>query len=293
ELGITNLGPYRYFPMQGTFEYKLPSALTDVWNDALAATDYQPEKPAKPQAGVTPADKAARIAKAKQKIPGIDEILTVNGGATPRAFTSVQQEDTLGTAKNAHNVQRHCISGASDMKSRDDVALRAAFGMIGGAVQGAYNTTASAFGSVADANASLAPPLNAHMTAQWSTLKFKLAAGQGPGDTVLAGGVAGAVIFRSADNAQLPEAEVPKYLATKPIHQGVRPLYAGDARWQTWWNGNPPERTAWEAKHGKGNVPPPLTVDASASANGISARIIAATEAGTGGWVLHASWPNS
>ena len=293
ELGIKDLGPYRYLPMQGTFEYKLPAALADVWKDALATTDYVPEKPPKPQAGVTPADQAARIVKAKQKIPGIDAILAVNGGATPRTFTGVQQEDTIGTADDAHNVQRHCISGASDMKSRDDVALRAAFGMIGGTVQGAYNTTASAFGSVADANASVGPPLNAHMTSQWSTLKFNLAAGKGPGSVPLAGGAQGAVIFRSADGAQLPEIEVPKYLGLKPGHEGVRPLYAGDARWQTWWNGNPPERKKWEAKHGVGNVPPPLTTDASASATGISARVIATQASGSGGWVLHASWPSS
>ena len=292
ELGITNLGPYRYFPMTGLFQYTLPAALPDVWNDALATTNYVPEAPPKPQAGVTPASKPDRITKAKQKIPGIDAILAVNGGATPRAFTSVAQEDTLGTVEDAHNVQRHCISAASDMKSPDEVALRAAFGMIGGNVQGVYTPTASAFASVADADASLGPVVNAHMTGQWTTLKFNLAAGKGPGNVTLAGGVSGAVIFKSADGAQLPEAEVPKYLAKKPIHVGARPLFAGDARWQTWWNGNPPERTAWEAKHGKGNVPPPLTTNASGSVTGMTGRIVASTTAGTGGWVLHAGWPN-
>src|SRR5262245_4108381 len=116
------------------------------------------------------------MAKAKAKVPGMDAIIAVNGGVTPRAFTSVQQEDTLGSSEDAHSVKRHCISGASDMKTRDDVALRAAFGMIGGTVQGAYNATASAFASVGDADASVGPPVNGHISTNWPTLKFDLAA---------------------------------------------------------------------------------------------------------------------
>ena len=292
ELGITNMGPYKYFPMKGTFEYTLPSALSDVWNDALATTNYEPENLPKPQGGVTAADKAARIAKAKAKIPGIDEILAVNGGATPRTFTGVVQEDTFGATEGAHNVKRHCISGASDMKSRDEVALRAAFGMLGGVVQGAYNTTASAFGSVADADASVAPALNPYMASQWSTMKFNLAGGTGPGQFVRPGAAGGAVIFKSKDGSQLPESEVPKYLNLKPTHTGVRPLFAGDARWKTWWDGNPPERKAWEKVNGT-KLPEPLTTDASASANGLTLRVVYTKTAGAGGWALHACWPNS
>lgn len=50
------------------------------------------------------------------------------------------------------------------MKMRDDVALRAAFGMIGGVVSGVYTPTASALASPGAANGTIAPALNGALT---------------------------------------------------------------------------------------------------------------------------------
>ena len=115
ELGITDLGPYRYFPMQGTFESscrrrrRVERRARCHRAHAGEAAEAAGRRHARQQTGSSPR---------RSKIPGMSAILAVGG-----------------------NVQRHCISGASDMKSNDDVALRAAFGMIGGSVQGVYTST--------------------------------------------------------------------------------------------------------------------------------------------------------
>ena len=292
EMGITNLGPYKYFPAKGEFQYSPPSDLQALWSDTEATKSYDPEAPAAPQAQAKPADKAARIAKAKQKFgPGLDAILTHDDGKTPRPFQTVQDEDARGAGQDAHNVQRHCLSGASDMKSKQDVALRAAFGMIGGVVRGVYTPVASAFDSPDAANAAIAGPLNTQMKGQWLDWRLQLAAGKNPFSPVTGAGGGGAVIYKSASGAQLPVTDVPIYLGLDPSHKGVSPLWAGDARWQKWWDGNPPERKDYEKKNGPNAIPPPLTTDASAGATGISMRVLADPTPTNGGWILHAAWP--
>ena len=292
EMGVTNLGPYKYFPAKGEFQYTPPSDLKALWDDTEATKSYDPEAPATPQAAAKPADKSARIAKAKQKFgPGIDAILAHDDGKTPRPFKSVADEDTRGAAQDAHNVQRHCLSSASEMKTRDDVALRAAFGMIGGVVKGVYTPVASAFDSAASANASIAGPLNGEMAAKWLDWRVQLAAGKNPFSPVKGAGCVGAVVFKSAGGAQLPTDEVPIYLGLDASHKGIRPLWKDDSRWKKWWDGNPPERKDYETKNGKGATPPPLTVDDSGSASGISMRVLADPAPTNGGWILHAAWP--
>ncbi len=292
EMGVTNLGPYKYFPMKGEFQYTPPADLNDLWADTEATKSYQPEAPAVPQAEAKAADKTARIAKAKQKFgPGIEAILAHDDGKTARPFQTVQDEDTRGAAQDAHNVQRHCLSAASDMKSKQDVALRAAFGMIGGVVKGVYTPVASAFESTAAANTAIAGPLNAQMTTNWLNWRVQLAAGKNPFSPVLGAGGGGAVIYKSVSGGQLPVAEVPKYLGLDPAHKGISPLWAGDVRWQQWWDTNPPERKAFEKDNGLNAKPAPLTTDGSAAATGVSMRVLADPTLTNGGWILHAAWP--
>jgi hypothetical protein len=293
ELGITNLGPYKYMPLKGEFQYTAPTDLSVAWTHADAAVGFQPEAPPKPQLEAKPAEKAARVAAAKAKFgPGMAEILAHDGGNTPRPFTGVVDEDTRGAAAGAHNVQRHCLSGASDMKTPQDVALRAAFGMIGGVVAGVYTPTASAFASVGAANGTIAPALNGALTTNWMSWRALLAAGKNPAQGGVPGAAGGgSVIFKSVGGTQLPVVEVPKYLGLDPSHKGVSPLWAGDARWQHWWDGNPQERKDYEKAHGVNAKPPALTTDASAGAAGISMRVLPDVSPGNGGWILHAAWP--
>ncbi len=290
EMGITKLGPYRYFPAKGEFQYTPPADLAELWKDTETGTAYEAEAPPTAQPGVTAALKTDRIDKAKQKFgPGIAAILAHDDGKTPRPFTGVADEDTRGAALDAHNVARHSISAASDMKSKDDVALRAGFGMIGGAVSGVYTPVASAFASPGAANSALAGPLNAALTANWATWKLSLAAGKNPFSPVAGAGAAGAVVFKSASGAPLPTDQVPKYL--DPTKKGVSPLFAGDHRWQTWWDTNPQERKDYEKANGPGAKPKPITTDESAGATGTSMRVLADAGAANGGWILHAAWP--
>jgi hypothetical protein len=292
EMGVTNLGPYRYFPARGEFQYSPPSDLKDLWADTEATKSYEPETPAAPQAQARAADKTARIAKAKAKFgPGIDAILAHDDGKTARPFKSVADEDARGAAQDAHNIQRHCLSAASEMKSKQDVALRAGFGMIGGVVKGVYTPVASAFETPATANAAIAGSLNPQLTTNWLDWRLQLAAGKNPFSPVLGAGGGGAVVFRSVGGAQLPAAEVPKYLGLDPAHKGISPLWDGDARWQQWWDTNPQERKDFEKANGPAAKPPALTTDSSAGATGISMRVLADPAPTNGGWILHAAWP--
>lgn len=68
ELGITNMGPYRYTPRTGAFDYVPPAAdLNKLWTDTETTTTYQPEAPPKPQPQATaaslsaPADSCPRV----------------------------------------------------------------------------------------------------------------------------------------------------------------------------------------------------------------------------------------
>jgi hypothetical protein len=108
---------------------------------------------------------------------------------------------------------------------------------------------------------------------------------------VTGGSGAGAVIFKSVGGVQLPIEQVPKYLGLNSAHKGVAPLFDGDPRWRTWWDGNPPERAEWERVNGTKKTPPPITRDDSGNATGINCRVLADPGPDNGGWILHACWP--
>ncbi|MCU1277441.1 MAG: hypothetical protein JWM53_987 [bacterium] len=294
EMGIKALGPYKYFPAKGEFQYTPPTDLKDLWTDTEDGKSYEPEAPAAPQAQAKAADKKARQAKAKQKFgPGLDAILAHDNGKTPRPFTSVVDEDTRGAGLDAHNVQRHCVSGASEMKSKQDVALRAGFGMIGGAVKGVYTSTASAFESVTAANTAIAAPLNKQMAGSWTDWRTQLAAGKNAFSPVIGAGCSGAIVFKSVSGAPLNVDQVPKYLGLDPSHKGIGPLWAGDARWQQWWDTNPQERKDYEKANGPKAKPPAITSDASSTATGVSMRVLAEPTLTNGGWILHSAYPTT
>ena len=84
---------------------------------------------------------------------------------------------------------------------------------------------------------------------------------------------------------------MPIYLGLDKAHKGVRPLWKGDARWTSWWDGNPKERTDWENLHGTGSPPDPLTTDIVGSLAGLNVRIVGCDDPSAHGWVVHSAYP--
>lgn len=103
----------------------------------------------------------------------------------------------------------------------------------------------------------------------------------------------GVVAYKTTNGggAPLPLADVPIYLGLAEAHKGIRPLWQGDARWTSWWNTTPKERTDWENVHGTSTLPAPLTTDISGALNGLNVRIVGCEDSAAHGWVVHSAYP--
>jgi hypothetical protein len=183
------------------------------------------------------------------------------------------------------------LSGASDMKTPKDVAMRAGFGWMGGSVQGAYpnSATATAFASLGDANASVSTALG-QLAGQWEKYRAQLAAGSNPNPEIMGPAASGVVAFNSAAG-QRPTTDIPAYLNLGG-GTGAAPLTPGDPDWQAWWNTNPQQRKDFEKANGVGKVPDPIVTDVSGTLTRTYVRVLPdPTNPANNGWMVHSAFP--
>ncbi len=314
ELGVKDLGPYVYLPAKKEFkleplvtthvEYeRLALDTTDIALESLTfAVDTGAKVPLK-QARIDAAVKlcgpfraAIKLAK-DQRDARVASIDKHDSGNTPRAFSSVVDEDSMGSAKGAHIVARHVISSGSDMKSSTEVALRAAFNMLGGVVSGMPAPVSTAFSGVSEANSLIKGAIDGKFATNWATghdYKAQLIAAQSLAPAVVGDAPGSGVVAYKTTNSggsPLPLADVPIYLGLDSKHKGVRPLWKGDSRWTSWWSTTPKERTDWENVHGTSTLPDPLTTDIVGSLQGLNVRIVGCDDPAAHGWVVHSAYP--
>ncbi len=296
--------------------------LQQLLKDRDPAVEYDPEKmAAKPgvynwknpitnanfafhPGGVQPAVKAKRVAKAKKaylkttvaypagkkpehRAPGkvLDAMKSHGGGNAPRPFVSIAQEDALG-APASHNQSRHVVGGA-DMPDETAVAVRAAFGLIGGlGGKGAmYSSTASAFQTVADANMDIGNAINTELTNNWKQYRVKLIT-QG-GVTLKVPRAGGQIVaFKSTKGAKWGAAERPKYL--DGASAGLKPLFDPDPRYDAWALG--PGAAAIGANYAALKTQP-LTKDVAGTLVKVNVRIVSSTNPNAKGWVINSAYP--
>jgi hypothetical protein len=156
-----------------------------------------------------------------------------NFGRDMRPF-DVQRNEREHVAAGAHVLDRHVLNRRGAIKSTRDLALRALLN-----VPQTTNFTASAFSSVADANAAIQHGIAQHVASNWPAFRDHLIA-TAPGTNVtpaaVAAGGPSVEIWRNRRNTVLLESELPVYLrgysyANVTISNaavGTRPLYTGD-----------------------------------------------------------------
>jgi hypothetical protein len=314
QLGVTDLGPYQYLPAKKAFKFEPLAtdhkALEDL---ALDTTDFALESMTfDGDTGVVAPSKVERIKAAnklcepfrnaikheKQKRDArVKAIDGHDSGNTPRAFSSVVDEDSMGASKGAHIVARHVISSGSDMKSSTEVALRAAFNMLGGVVSGMPAPTSTAFTGVSEANSLIKSTLAAKFASNWATghdYKSQLIDAKQLSPAIVGDAPSSGVVAYKTTNsggAPLPVSEVPIYLGLDSSHKGIRPLWKNDGRWSSWWSSNPKERTDWENVHGTSKLPEPLTTDISGALGGLNVRVVGCDDPSAHGWVVHSAYP--
>ena len=317
------MGPYRFRPMQGDFQYQEPSIAGDGVETFLrrairhktAVPQYGPENLApvggdykwfSPKAnkqitfhagGIAPADPANRVAKATLlyktekdggRTPGavLDRIKAAGAGA-PRAFVSVANEDALGAAAHAHTMDRHVVGGGAGIPDADAVAGRALFGKLGGiaagAVAGVYTPIATAFQTAGGADAEVAAVINGPFTANWNQYREDLVS-KGIVELQVSRLGKPVVAYSSASGAKVDAKYVPAYLGGPPT--GRLPLYNLDPRWTAWANKQNISAAAQNQMALKA-----LAVDESAKVNKINVRILSSEDLKTSGWFVHSAFP--
>lgn len=307
-------------PLYEPEDRKFAKAAGYLWtNPALKTNKGMPIKIHFYPGGVTPARPAERAikatqayltekvgfkagAKVDQRVPGkiYDALASVNAGKVPRQFVSIVNEDALGAAGNAHNQARHVLGGV-DMPDLDAVAVRAAFGLIGGlGGHGAmYSPTSSAFKTVADADIDVGNAINNHLAPQWKKYRIKILIDGGV--TLKVPRVGGQIVAFSSVGGKWAKKDVPTYL--DPMSPGQKPLFYPDGRYDAW--ARPP---LWkrlmhylplvgggggglDAKQYNALKAQPLTQDASAGLPNVNVRIVSSDAPNTKGWFINSAYP--
>lgn len=331
KLGIKDVGPYQFRPMQGIFDYKPPakpnagpavvkflSALVEQKNPAK---DYEPENaaiatpnafnwmnPASGKqitfhpAGVQAAIKAVRLQKAtdlydttkvqmgpQERVVGkvLDAVKSYKAGATPRAFGNIAQEDVFGAADKAHIAGRHVLGGA-DMPDRHAVAIRAAFGKIGGVGNlhdAVYTPLSSVFASTNDANTAVGAVIQNELVPNWKKHRVTLLS-QGILELTAPNPGVQIAAYESTTGGPFNFAnQMPASLGG--AYTGRRPLFVPDAAWSAW-------ATAQKiSPAGINNLEKnPLTQDAAAKLPNVHVRLLSSQDPAHGGWFVHSAYPS-
>ena len=318
-LGITKLGPYKFYPMTGKFKYEPPDEglgvkrfLVRLLEDKTAGPHYQPEgagiqmganpkwtNPAnQAEIAIHPADPQERIDEAtdlynttsfkqgqQTNVVGkvLDALKSHDDGKTPRSFHNINQEDQFGAAANAHIRARHVLGG--EMRDEEDVAIRAAFGLVGGmnGKKAMYSKTASAFRTVADANQEIGMSIRDELFTDWKKYREELVI-NGIVNLKVARHGGQIVAYQSTTGKKYADAEKPAYLPNGG--PGHKPLYYPDQRWDGWAatsNLTDPEKLAARGA--------PLTQEVSASMTQVQVRILSSADPAHGGWFVHSAYP--
>jgi hypothetical protein len=329
---IADLGPYRLVPRRWdvlpflvtntpTFEFH-PTAgwwanHTRQWHSALPQTEYEPEEyNFMPIPGhhrferVGPAARASppndvwiqrRVNQARARIigaapPAIHAAMTSRQyrlGDVPRPLRSLRAEENRVGPGDGHTISRHVLTRSGDIRSRRELALRAAFSRIpasrgplalhptagGVPLAGRDRGTASAWAGLQAAQ-SEAARLDERLRPNWTRHRLEIAEGRNV--ELRFRRTMPIVAYRCTNGVPWGPTEYPAYLGMGP---GLRPVSPDDltsAEWLNW------VRRA--ARLGQTPDPRPLSVDASHRGSRVFARIVA-HPGGPGGWYLNSMFP--
>jgi phage-related protein len=190
-----------------------------LWEDCNPTKAFDPSETSPQAQARATAARDAMIKNYGYKAPLLDAILKVDYGATPRAFSSVVDEDSHG----GHTVEKH-VKGMGIVSSDEALAKR----ILVGVPPPHPPQQASYFTSLGEANAAVASVINAN----WKDIRKEV----GKGKSFNKKSPSGVGYALKINGSVASKGDLPKYLGGS--YEG--PMYPGDTRMDPTKAGLPP-----------------------------------------------------